>query len=109
MVKVLRLINQCTIRQITSDAINMNIQVEKEDIKRIGYTCYNEDGFLAIICDGDTYNTEAILLRSILKCFGDEYKVIKSEDHIWKSTKGEEVYDILLITNLPYEKFEMIL
>lgn len=108
MVKVLRLINQCTIRQITSDAINMNIQVEKKDIRKIGNTKYNEGGFLAIICDGNTSNIEEILLRSILECFGDEYKVIKAEDYIWEDINGEEVYDILFITNLPYEIFEKI-
>ena len=87
----------------------MNIEVTKEDIKRIGYACYNEDGFLAIMCDGNTCNIEDILLRSILKCFGDEYKVIKREDYIWENEEdGEEVYDILFITNLPYEKYEMI-
>ena len=109
MVKVLRLINQCTIRQITSDAINMNIQLEKNDIRKIGNTAFNEGGFLAIVCDGDTSNIEEILLRSILKCFGDDYKVIKAEDYIWEDSKGEEVYDILFITNLPYEIFEKII
>jgi hypothetical protein len=44
----------------------MNIQVEKEDINKIGYTGYKENGFLAIICNGDTANIEEILLRSIL-------------------------------------------
>ncbi len=34
----------------------MNIQVEKEDISKIGYTGYKENGFLAIICNGDTAN-----------------------------------------------------
>ena len=86
----------------------MNIEVVKEDIKKIGHTCYNEGGFLAIVCDGDTSNIEEILLRSILKCFGDEYKVIKREDDIWEDSKGEEVYDILFITNLPYEIYDMI-
>ena len=52
----------------------MNIEVKKEDIKKIGNTKYNEGGFLAIVCDGDTSNIEEILLRTILKCFGDEYK-----------------------------------
>ena len=108
MVKVLRLINQCIIRQITSDAINMNIQVEKKDIKKIGNTKYNEDGFLAIVCDGDTSNIEEILLRSILKCFGDDYKVIKTEDYIWENDEGEVVYEILYVTNLPYEIYDMI-
>ena len=86
----------------------MKIEVTKEDIKKIGNTKYNEDGFLAIICDGDTSNIEDILLESILKCFGDEYKVIKREDFIWDNINGEEVYDILFITNLPYEIYDMI-
>jgi hypothetical protein len=86
----------------------MNLDVQKEDIKKIGHTCYNEGGFLAIVCDGDTSNIEDILLRSILKCFGDEYKVVKAEDDIWEDSKGEEVYDILFITNLPYEIYDMI-
>lgn len=85
----------------------MNIEVKKEDIKKIGYACYNEGGFLAIMCDGDTCNIEEILLRSILKCFGDDYKVIKTEDYICE--KDEEVVcEILYVTNLPYELFEKI-
>lgn len=86
----------------------MNIDVKKDDIKKIGHTCYNEGGFLAIVCDGNTSNIDEILLRSILKCFGDQYNVIKAEDYIWENINGEDVYDILLITNLPYEIFEMI-
>ena len=86
----------------------MNIEVTKEDIKKIGNTKYNEGGFLAIICDGDTCNIEEILLRSILKCFGDDYKVIKTEDYIWENDEGEVVYEILYVTNLPYELFEKI-
>ena len=86
----------------------MNIDVKKEDIKKIGNAKYNEGGFLAIMCDGDTCNIEEILLRSILKCFGDDYKVVKAEDDIWEDSKGEEVYDILFITNLPYEIYDMI-
>ena len=86
----------------------MNIDVKKEDIKKIGNTKYNEGGFLAIICDGDTCNIEEILLRSILKCFGDDYKVIKTEDYIWENDEEEVVFDILFITNLPYEIYDMI-
>ena len=86
----------------------MKIEVTKEDIKKIGNTKYNEGGFLAIICDGDTCNIEEILLRSILKCFGDDYKVIKTEDYIWENDEGEVVYEILYVTNLPYEIYEKI-
>ena len=86
----------------------MKIGVTKEDIKKIGHTCYNEDGFLAIECDGDTCNIEEILLRSILNCFGDDCKVIKTEDYIWENDEGEVVYEILYVTNLPYEIYDMI-
>ena len=86
----------------------MNIEVTKEDIKKIGYSWYNEGGFLEIMCDGDTCNIEEILLRSILKCFGDDYKVIKTEDYIWENDEEEVVFEILFITNLPYEVYEKI-
>lgn len=87
----------------------MNIEVTKEDIKKIGYAWYNEGGFLAIMCDGDTCNIEEILLRSILKCFGDEYKVIKTEDFIiWGENGEEDIFEILFITNLPHELFEKL-
>lgn len=86
----------------------MNIDVKKEDIKKIGNAKYNEGGFLAIMCDGDTCNIEEILLRSILKCFGDDYKVIKTEDYIWENDEEEVVFEILFITNLPYEVYEKI-
>ena len=88
----------------------MNIEVKKEDIKKIGYAWYNEGGFLAIMCDGDTYNIEYILLRSILKCFGDEYKIIETKDFtIWGDRGEEDIFDILFVTNLPYEVYEMII
>lgn len=86
----------------------MNIEITKEDIKKIGNAKYNEGGFLAIMCDGDTCNIEEILLRSILKCFGDDYKVIKTEDYIWENDEEEVVFEILFITNLPYEIYDMI-
>lgn len=89
--------------------MNKNIiTVEKNDITRIGNTAFNKNGNLAIVCNGETSNIEEILLRSILKCFGDDYKVISSEDNIWVNVKGEEVYDILFTTNLPYELFEEV-
>ena len=84
------------------------ITVEKADIKKIGNTAFEQDGNLSIVCNGDTANIEEILLRNILKCFGDDYKVVSAEDDIWVNVKGEEVYDILFTTNLPYELFEEV-
>lgn len=84
----------------------MNIEVTKEDIKKIGYACYNEGGFLAIVCHDDTTEIEEILLRSILKCFGEEYKVIDVKDYVLNEV--DEVYDGMIVTNLPYEIYDMI-
>lgn len=55
----------------------------------------------------DTHHLEMILLRSILKCFGKEYKII-SEDDWWRdcgTCNGTQdltnVTDIRVKTNLP--------
>ena len=84
----------------------MTIEVEKEDIGKIGNTWYNEDGFLAITCDGETANIEEILLRNVLKCFGEEYHIVSSKDFIWHEDDFDEWdFDIEFITNLPYEVY----
>ena len=87
----------------------MTIEVEKEDIRKIGNVWSNENGFLAIICDGETANIEEILLRNVLKCFGEEYHIVSAEDFIWdEDDYDERDFDIEFITNLPYEKYDEI-
>ena len=83
----------------------MNIQVEKTDIDLIGHTCYSENGNLAIICSTDTSGIEQILLRNILKCFGEEYKIVDEYD-----TDSEEIEysDIVFETNLPYSIYQSV-
>ena len=84
----------------------MTIEVEKEDIRKIGNVWSNENGFLAIICDGETANIEEILLRNVLKCFGEEYHIVSAEDFIWDEDDYDEWdFDIEFITNLPYEVY----
>ena len=78
----------------------MGLDVQKEDIKLIGHTAYGEDGNTAIICSGESYAIEKIFLRNILKCFGDEYKIISEEDY-----DGYGDNDIVLMTNLPYDVY----
>ncbi len=95
--------------KIKTPDVNTNIQVEKKDILKIGNSFYNEGGFLAIVCNEDSSNIEEILLRSILKCFGDEYKVIREEDYKWNDDNPDEVYEALFVTNLPYEMYEILL
>jgi len=78
------------------------MKLYKEDIKKIGNTAFHEDGLTNIIC-GDTANIEEILLRNILELFGD-YEILSSEDFIWDNEiTGEEMYDIVFKTNLPWD------
>ena len=83
----------------------MNVQVEKEDLDLIGHTSYSENGFLSIICSTETCGIEYILLRSILKCFGKQYKVINEYN-----TNDEEIEfsDIVYETNLPFSMYQSI-
>ena len=87
----------------------MNIEVQKKDIKHIGHTSFkDDDGNSLIICSGNTYNIEVILLRSILKCFGEEYKIIYTEDWIDENRDVDslKIKDVLIKTNLPFELFK---
>ena len=84
----------------------MNIQVEKSDIWKIGRGCWgNEGGYLAIDCNVSNVNTDEILLRSILKCFGDDYTVTDTLEYI--NENDQDLIDgYMLVTNLPFEMFE---
>lgn len=83
----------------------MTIEVEKSDIWKIGRGCWgNDSGYLTIDCNIDTVNIEEILLRSILKCFGDEYTVTETLEYI---NDDDMIDGLVLVTNLPFEMFEM--
>lgn len=73
--------------------------LQQSDICRIG-TDVHKDEFdnLVIVCNVDTANIEEILLRCILKLFGDYYII------------SEEDFDdyIEFVTNLPYHYYEEI-
>lgn len=78
----------------------MNVEVRKEDIENIGHTMFKgDDGNIIIICSFNSASIEQILLRTILKCFGEEYMVVSEYD-------VDE--DIAFITNLPYSVYEEI-
>lgn len=83
----------------------MVVEVEKDDIKRIGNTMSaDDDGNTCIICNGETSHIEVILLRSILKCFGEEYKILSEEDFVWHEDDTMEEWGIEIKTNLPFDK-----
>ena len=83
----------------------MVVEVQKEDIKLIGHTVYNCNGNTAIICFTTYNHREYILLRNILKCFGDEYRIIESYERFENPNDLRTVTDRVYITNLPFETY----
>ena len=73
----------------------MNLQIEREDIDHIGHTCHSEKGYLAILCLYETCDIEYFLLKNILKCFGEDYKIVA------ENCEGLEE-SLRYITNLPF-------
>ena len=82
----------------------MNLQVKQSDIHGIGYKTINNNGFLTIVTDGSCYGLEDILLRNILRCFGDDYKVTDSYDcERPDEPEDSDEMDVAWDTNLPWE------
>jgi hypothetical protein len=84
----------------------MNLDLIKEDLKRIGNTQFEVNGFLHIICYYKTHKIEEILLRNILKLFG-EYEILTSDDFYWNDEDCENFNgDVEYITNMPIEVYK---
>ena len=82
--------------------IKTPVEVQADDIEKIGTTTFGgDDGFTHILCDLSTANIEEILLRNILKCFGDEYEILACEDFEWENG----VEQIEFVTNLPWDLY----
>ena len=85
---------------------NSTSWLKKEDIFSIGNTVEgDEDGMTIIICYGETANIEGILLREILKLFGD-YSIVEREDFaLTDEQEDAKDFDVLYRTNLPYSEY----
>ena len=81
-----------------------HIEVNKHDLLKIGNSMIGDDnGNTVIICNVNTANIEEILLRNILKEFGDEYKILGVDDFSWNEEDAKNFNaDIRFVTNLPY-------
>ncbi len=83
----------------------MNFDLRKEDLNKIGNTKSSKNGFLCIICNSETANIEEILLRNILKLFG-EYEILEINDFAWSEEDADNLkFDIEMITNMPKEVY----
>lgn len=82
----------------------MNLQVTGKDIKNIGYKVFDNEGYLTIVTERSCYGLEDILLRNILRCFGDDYKVTDSYDYERPDEpEDSDEMDVAWDTNLPWE------
>ena len=82
----------------------MTLQVKQSNIHGIGYKTINNDGFLTIVTDGSCYGLENILLRNILRCFGEQYKITDSYDYERPDEpEDSDEMDVAWDTNLPWE------
>lgn len=83
----------------------MNLDLIKEDLNKIGNTKSSKNGFLCIVCNSETANIEEILLRNILKLFG-EYEILEINDFAWSEEDADNLkFDIEMITNMPKEVY----
>lgn len=81
------------------------IDVYKEDILTIGHSILpNEEGFVVIACLDNTYLLLEILLREILKCFGEEYTITNKEDIYTDKINKDGFLYTAFTTNLPWDK-----
>ena len=85
----------------------MNLQVEKKDICLIGHTTFSKDGYAAFICSTQQNHIEYILLRNILKCFG-EYKIVDTYEMFENEEDLLSVTDRVFVTNLPFSVYSSI-
>ena len=80
----------------------MGFELLKSDIHRIGGSAYhNDEGNCVIVFyeDDVAYQVEYIFLRSILRLFGQQYRITSEDEYV--DERGE--LSIHLTTNLPWD------
>ena len=87
------------------------MNVYKEDLLAIAHTYFCEDGNLVCVCRYDELGLQQIILREILKCFGN-YSIVKIFDtdnaRNKKWYQKTKITDTEYVTNLPYHLFESV-
>lgn len=82
----------------------MDLELFKSDIHRIGGAAFhNDEGNCVIVFyeDDVAYQIEYIVLRNILKLFGQQYRITSEDEYI----DEKEGLVIHLTTNLPWEMY----
>lgn len=86
----------------------MVVEVQKEDILKIGDTMFNIEGFTMLIIENDnSFWIKEILLRNILNSFSNNYQITSIEDYELDEV-GYEVTKLIVMTNLPWVEFQKL-
>lgn len=63
----------------------------------------NNDGTVLITFETDNLRIKRIMLRSCLKCFGEQYHIVSEEDEAIPLADGSEYIVVNVTTNLPFD------
>jgi len=85
----------------------MTLEIQKEDIKKLGHTTFQENGLTSFLfnIDDETFWIQEIFLRNILKDISPDYKISSIND--FADNEGN-ITDIIIHTNLPWEEYTKI-
>lgn len=86
----------------------MELELYKEDIMKLGNAIFPMKGKVVIeifSCDDTIWITE-ILLRNILKLFGEDYKVLCYEEITPEDDGKVNIASTFFVTNLPWKEIE---
>lgn len=86
-------------------ALSSPLIVNREDICKIGHTANNNDGYFTVVCFFDTCDLKELFLRTILRCFGPEYKITDKYDCLCDCEKIDDIIYIVYETNLSWEVY----
>jgi len=83
--------------------MELPITVREQDIFDIADgMSTTKDGMVLVSFNEDQFRLKRIMLRSVLKCFGEQYHIVSEEDEVVELTDGTELVYINVLTNLPF-------
>ena len=87
---------------------NMELELYKEDIMKLGDAIFPMKDYVVIeiFSRDDTVWITEILLRNILKLFGEDYKVICFDELTPEEDDEVEMASMFFVTNLPWKEIE---
>lgn len=84
--------------------MELPITVTEHDLFDIADTISStSDGMVRITFETEQLRLKRIMLRTVLKCFGDQYHIVSEEDRVIELIDELELVVVDVKTNLPME------